>query len=179
MRMYFIALVFPEPVDAQVKKLKLQMRDRFNAKAALRSPAHITIIPPWWMDPLLEALLKNSLSGLARSSGSFDIDLKGFSSFPPKTLFIKVDKTEELQALYNKVNSYFKDLPGFGMKFDDRPFHPHVTIATRDLTKAAYKEAWALLERKQFQAQWRCDAISLLRLEEHGWDVVETIVFGQ
>ncbi len=54
MEMYFIALVAPEDINQQLLKWKIWMLEKYQCEAALRSPAHITLIPPFWMKPELE-----------------------------------------------------------------------------------------------------------------------------
>lgn len=45
--LYFIALVLPSPLYEEVTRLKEYFRDRYNSKAALRSPPHITLHMPF------------------------------------------------------------------------------------------------------------------------------------
>ena len=49
MRMYFIAIVLPDELNKKVLKWKNFMHDKFGCKVGLKSPAHITFIPPFWM----------------------------------------------------------------------------------------------------------------------------------
>ena len=61
--MYFIALVLPTEINDEILKWKLFMKDHFNCLVALRSPAHITLVPPFWMNDDLE----NKLEGCDQS----------------------------------------------------------------------------------------------------------------
>ena len=49
MNMYFIALVASDEINQQVLKWKLMMKEKYKCEVALKSPAHITLIPPVWM----------------------------------------------------------------------------------------------------------------------------------
>ena len=49
MNMYFIALVAPEEINTPILKWKTWFRDNFGCTVALKSPAHITLIPPFRM----------------------------------------------------------------------------------------------------------------------------------
>ena len=62
MNMYFIALVAPEDINKQVLKWKHWMKERYRCEVALRSPAHITLVPPFWMKPDLENKLARSIT---------------------------------------------------------------------------------------------------------------------
>lgn len=178
MRMYFIALVVPEELNRLVLVFKEYMREHYGCKAALRSPAHITIIPPFWMDEELEVHLAEKINEVAKDLDPFFLQHNGFSSFPSKTIFIGVKSNALLDQLHKEVNSFFRSHPDFRMKFDDRPFHPHVTVATRDLTKRSYQEAWQYFKEKKFQKEWMCSSISLLALSETGWETLHVSQFG-
>ncbi|HEY6506286.1 MAG TPA: hypothetical protein VIZ28_20055, partial [Chitinophagaceae bacterium] len=45
-KMYYVALLCSPETDGKVQQFKYWMRERFGCTAALRSPAHITLIPP-------------------------------------------------------------------------------------------------------------------------------------
>jgi 2'-5' RNA ligase len=177
MRMYFIALVLPEELNIQVKAMKEYMREMYGCKVALRSPAHITLIPPFWMDESLQEMLSASLDEVAERFGDFSIEQNGFSCFSQKTIFIASAPNDSLSRLHKNVNDFFREQAAFPMKFDDRPFHPHVTIATRDLTKKAYQEAWAHFKNKKFTKTWSCTGLSLLQLGDNGWRIIHNSPF--
>jgi 2'-5' RNA ligase len=46
-QLYFIALIPPEPFFSEVLGLKNEVKDRFNSKAALNSPPHVTLHMPF------------------------------------------------------------------------------------------------------------------------------------
>src|SRR5678815_1695710 len=89
-RMYFIALVAPGGINRQVLKWKQFMQDHFGCSVALRSPAHITLIPPFWMDDALEKDLGATISGFSKQQTGFEIGLKDFSAFKPRVIYIDV-----------------------------------------------------------------------------------------
>ena len=58
MQMYFNALVLPEQLDKKILTYKSWMADKYNCKVGLKSPAHITIVPPF-----LDGRRKGSAAG--------------------------------------------------------------------------------------------------------------------
>ena len=59
--MYYLAIVCPDELNKKILSFKLWMQEKFDCKVALKSPAHITLIPPFWFaaeeeDILLQAL---------------------------------------------------------------------------------------------------------------------------
>lgn len=175
--MYFIALVTPEEINKQVLKWKQLMFDRFNCSVALRSPAHITLIPPFWMNPELEAELQESIRSFADSQNAFEIELQNLSFFKPSVIFVEVIKNDKLLQLHENLTSCLIDKDHFHIKKDERPFHPHITIAARDLQKKAFYEAREIFKDKKYYARWQAGSISILRHNKKNWDVVATSQF--
>jgi len=177
MNMYFIAIVAPEEIDQQVLKWKSFFKERYECSVALKSPAHITIIPPFWMNDELENDLINSISEFSIAKTKFEITLKNFAAFKPKVIFVDVVKSEALNGLYQSFADFIFSQNKFPIKKEDRPFHPHVTLATRDLYKKAFQEAWEIFSTKKHEALWIVSGLSLLRHNQKKWDVIFTSQF--
>lgn len=177
MNMYYLALVAPEEINRQVLQWKNWMRDQHKCVAALKSPAHITLIPPFWMSSDLEKKLFNQLDSFAQKQQSFHIELLNFSSFKPKVIFVAVVPNKVLNSLKIVIENYFVKTELFPIRKDERSFHPHITIATRDLYKKSFNEAWNFFEKKEFDAGWKADNISILRHNKKNWDVIYTSQF--
>src|SRR4030095_15455767 len=174
MNMYFIAIVAPEEINQRVLKWKNYFKDNFECTVALKSPAHITLIPPFWMQEDLENDLVNSIKDFSITKNKFEISLKDFAAFKPKVIFVDVVKSEILTGLYQSITDYIFTVNKFTIKRDDRPFHPHITLATRDLHKKAFQEAWEIFSKKKYEATWTVNGISLLRHNKKNWDVIFT-----
>ena len=174
MNMYFVALVAPKEIDQQVLKWKNYFKEHFKCIVALKSPAHITIIPPFWMNEELENDLINSIREFSVTKTKFEITLQNFAVFQPKVIFVDVVKSEVLNGLYRSFADFILGQNKFPVKKDDRPFHPHVTLATRDLYKKAFHEAWEVFSVKKYETAWLVNGISLLRHNKKNWDVIST-----
>jgi 2'-5' RNA ligase len=175
--MYFIALVLSTEINEEILKWKLFMKDHFNCLVALRSPAHITLIPPFWMSDSLEDTLENSIGQFSQHTVPFVVHLKNFASFKPRVIYVDVLSNPNLQTLYAELSEYLIAQALFPIKRDDRPFHPHVTIATRDLHKRAFHEAWERFKDKDYEALCTITGVSLLKHNKKNWDVVFTSQF--
>jgi 2'-5' RNA ligase len=176
-RMYFIAHVLPDELNRKIHKLKLRMKDKFGCLTGLKSPAHITLVPPFWMNPDLETRLRQGIDDLAAKHSPFTITTPGFNCFRPKTIFIEPGLPAELERLKSASDRFILEHPEFNAETDERKFHPHITIATRDLQKKDFAEAWAWFENKNFEASWQLETISLLCHNKKNWDVVHTSQF--
>ena len=172
--MYFVALVAPEQIDRQVLKWKNFFKENYGCTVALKSPAHITVIPPFWMSEDLEYDLINSITEFSINKNKFEIVLKDFAAFIPRVIYADVMKNEILAELHKSLNEFIYSQNKFPVKKEERPFHPHVTLAARDLYKKAFHEAWEIFSRKKYEALWPVNGISLLRHNKKNWDVIFT-----
>ena len=172
MNMYYIAILAPEEINSQVLKWKSYFKEKYNCSAALKSPAHITLIPPFWMKPEIEPDLMNAICEFSQSTVSFEIHLKDFSAFKPKVIFVDITNNEKLEKLHDSFNRFIISKNKFPIKKEERPFHPHITLATRDLYKKAFFEAWEKFSLIRFEAVWQVAGISLLKHNKNNWEVI-------
>ncbi len=177
MKMYFTAIVLPEALNEKILKYKNRMLEKYGCRVALKSPAHITLLPPFWMNEEMEKTLIDDLHTFSHTE-PFQVATNDFSSFPPRTIFIDVQPNKQLSQLKQSSDNFF-GMKDYGVKIDTRPFHPHITIATRDLHKKDYREAWEYFREKKFHAEWMVPAISLLKHNGSQWDVLHTVPFKE
>lgn len=171
---YFIAIVPPEPSYTETLDTKLYFRTMYNSKAALNSPPHITLHMPFFWKEKKEDLLKEKLNAFAGEASPFQIDLSGFGSFPPRVIFIKVATNPYLFALQSALQQFCKrELQLFNSDYKDMPFHPHLTVAFRDLKKEKFKEAWAEFENKSFDHSFPCSTFTLLKHDGKVWNTFQ------
>ncbi|HET9746407.1 MAG TPA: 2'-5' RNA ligase family protein [Chitinophagaceae bacterium] len=174
MNMYFVALVAPAEINRDVLKWKNFFKEKYQCIVALKSPAHITLIPPFWMKEELEADLIRSIEEFSHSKKPFPVDLKDFGAFKPTVIYVGVVKNEVLNDLSSSFTEFILSQDKFPVKKEDRPFYPHVTLAARDLYKKAFYEAWEVFAVKKYEAAWFVNGISLLRHNKKNWDVIFT-----
>lgn len=175
MQMYFIAMVLPGDLDKKVQKWKELMHEKYGCTVGLRSPAHITLIPPFWMNEEKEQQLIADVDVISSFVQPFTISINNFSAFKPGTIFADVVVDEVLTELKAAVDDFFSKRD-HRVKIDTRPFHPHITIATRDLHKKDFNDAWPLFETKKFKAGWEANGLSVLRHNRTCWEVIHTSI---
>ena len=174
--MYFIAVVLPAELDKKVRKWKELMHEKYGCSVGLRSPAHITLVPPFWMDEEKEQQLIADVDMISSAVKPFTVAINNFSAFKPRTIFVDVRVDETLRSLKETVDTFFATAE-YKVKIDDRPFHPHITIATRDLHKKAFQDAWPIFENKKFKTEWEANGLSVLRHNRTNWEVIHTSMF--
>jgi 2'-5' RNA ligase len=174
---YFVAVVPPKPLYNEVQHLKEQVNIEFGSKAALRSPPHITIIPPFWWEQDSEGEVYPVLSGEAAKWESFRIQLKGFDCFKPRVIFIRNEPSADLTSLQQVIATSFQ--AQLGIKKEERPFHPHMTIAFKDLSRDKFKVAWEVFQKKEFNREWFVNGICLMQHREKRWEVGQVFAFSK
>jgi 2'-5' RNA ligase len=176
---YFIALLPPEPIKTEVTRIKEYCRDRYQTKAALRSPPHITFHPPFsWESNRLDQL-KQSLTQFASAQPQVTVDLDGFATFPHQVIFIEVERSPELLALHTKLAQHLQENLGLvDPKAKTRPFKPHMTIAFRDLGKAEFKSAWAEFQTRSLSYDFLADTLTLLVHDGRQWQIEQSFPFA-
>lgn len=169
---YFIAIVPPSPVYDEALEQKQYFKDHYQSKASLNSPPHITLHMPFRWREDKEAELVQQLSQFTSNIQPFNITLDNFSSFPPRVIFINVIKTPELEHLYVELKRFCKrELNLFNADYKEQPFHPHLTLAFRDLKKPNYQRAWDEFEQKKYKADFPAKNIALLKHDGKTWQV--------
>ena len=168
---YFIAIVPPEPILLNITAIKTELFESYGSKGALRSPAHITLHMPFsWDDEKEEKLITNLES--FQFNNNIEIELNNYSCFEPRVIFISVSENEQLNELQKKLVQHCKkSLQLFNQDDDMRGFHPHVTVAFRDLKKPIFYKIWEVYKNKNFEAQFLCHHICLMKHVNDKWEV--------
>lgn len=169
--LYFLALIPGEPIKAEVMAFKKEVEVKFNSKAALRSPPHITLHMPFKWKTAKEDELVEKLSGFRFDQYPLTVDLDGFDFFEPRVVFVNVIKNEPLTKLQKELNAYIRrHLKIFNADYKDRGFHPHMTIAFRDLKKSVFPEAKACYEHRAYVRSFEVSDFCLLKHDGRQWE---------
>ncbi len=174
---YFIAIVPPEPVLSSIQEVKQRILEDYGTKGALRSPGHITLHMPFSWEEEKEEKLVTELSAF-RHKHSFEVQLKDYDCFEPRVVFINVVESAPLAALQQSLVKHVKQkLQLFNQSDDMRGFHPHVTVAFRDLKKPVFYKLWERHQHESFEADFECTSFCLLKHNNQRWDVYREFKF--
>lgn len=172
LKLYFLAFIPPSTIYDEALKLKQSFQEKYNSKAALNSPPHITLHMPFRWNEQKEKELVQGLEHFVKRFDPIKVCLDNFSSFPPRVIFINVVKSEILNNFQKKIERFCKtELNLFNANYKEDPYHPHLTLAFRDLKKSAYKAAWEEFKSKEFKAEFMADKLSLLKHDGRSWNV--------
>lgn len=174
---YFIAILPPNELLNEAESIKEDFVVNYNSKGAKNSPAHITLHMPFLWKELNEQKLIIALSDLQQKNTPFKIQLNHFSCFDDRVIFIDVKMSDTLIQLQKQVVNCMKHLFIFNQAEDKRGFHPHITVAFRDLKKEQFAKAWNIYKEKIFDRSFNCSSFSLLRHENKLWEEIHTFKF--
>lgn len=163
--LYFIAIEPHPELIADIKKIQLDFAERFQSVKAFRSFPHITLIPPFSLDDTQESACIQEFQKIKIGLQSFVVNLKGFGSFPKQNgsvVFIRPLYQPNLLLLREK----FK---GFSTSIFLPDYHPHLTVAFRDLSFENYQKAWEEYQNKAFSASFSVQEVGLYKHIEGKW----------
>lgn len=173
---FFIALVPPPEIQAAVNDIKQYFAEHYGSRKAFNSPPHITLQAPFeWSDEQGE--LPEGLRQFAMERVGGAIALRNFGAFPPKVVYVDVAQTPYIMALQQDLATFMDSTYGV----TDRRytnFCPHMTVAFRDLTQAAFHQAWPEFSQKPFKADFTAEALTLLRHDGQCWQIYQNYPFS-
>lgn len=173
---YFLAIVIPAPLFEKVEAVKQQLFDEHELKGALRSPAHITLHRPFeWKEEKENELIKKLET--FNYNKEVKIELNNFSFFEPRVIYVNVAPSEALTVLHDSLTKFAKkEMRLFNEADDLRGFHPHVTVASRDLKKAKFYELQEEFQIKKLSGTFKCNDFCLLKLDQK-WQILKRFSF--
>jgi 2'-5' RNA ligase len=170
-RKFFIALLPPDSILNEVREIQLDLCDRYGIKASLKTPPHITLMPPIEMSMDLLEPLQMELAKFAKLRSSFGITLSGFAAFPPRVIYVDVAPNPILQNLYIDITSTLANKFGIVDPYASRPFVPHMTVGFRDFTPEIFDLIWSEFSDRQIYLEFKAIDMTLLEYEEQKWNI--------
>jgi 2'-5' RNA ligase len=174
--LYFIALIPHDAVSAEVTAFKNDFALNYSSSGALKSMPHITLKAPFKSKEKHHQALLKWFGGIRPNVEPFIVELQDFGSFDNKdnpVIYVKPIMTPKLEQLQKAILSGFEHAyPDVAIGYTERNFHPHMTIAFRDLTAAQYARAIDVYQHKKYSASFRADRFFLLQQVEKKWVVV-------
>ena len=104
---YFLAIMPPTEIEQRIYSLKQKVAEKFNSKAALRSPAHITLHMPFLWKEAKEVRLVDKLVQATKLK-NFNLLLDGFAAFPPRTIYVKNEHFQPLIDFQKQLSMFCK-----------------------------------------------------------------------
>ena len=178
--LYYLALIPPPPLQHEVRQIQEHIRDEFGSKASLKSPPHITVHMPFRLRSRKENILLDTVEGIAATTSPFIINLDDFNHFGSRVVYLDVVSTKCLHQLYQDTASVMrKTFHLTNADYKNRGYHPHVTIAFRDLNQERFQQIWTHYSNSTFQRQFEATGMSILKHNGQCWNVLTTCQFNE
>lgn len=170
-QLFFLAYVIEEPFQSLITEMKTQAKEKFDSSHALNSPAHITLLPPFFYDkPKLYTVVKE-IEEIVIGFKSFELNINGIGKFGKRVIFVSIEENQNLDKIYFELIAKYAYL--YSDKKNDQKFHPHITIAFKDLRIEYFNSAWEYFSSKQVKGTVNVNELSLLIYQNKKWEIAE------
>lgn len=176
-KLYFLALLPPDDLKKEIKKLKEDFAQKYHCYRALRLPAHITLVPPFRITEEREPVLVKTLTCFCDNFSEIKIVLEDFGAFPPGVIFIEVKNPESIRPFRNQLLGSMSIVLENANSAAKRQFQPHITLATRDLKKEDFYRAWEVFKNKSFNIHFLVSGLTLFKHNGKEWEELHTFPF--
>ncbi len=171
MKKYFLAIVPGGEIQKAATALKLEIKERFNVKYALKSPAHVTLKMPFSYNETKESILLGKLSAFVASRESFEIQVKETDTFGRRVIFWSIESGSKLFELQEDLKLFCKKELNLVDELSDRNYHPHMTIAFKDLKEKNFEEVLELVKENEINTDYTVNHLAILKRNEGRWEV--------
>lgn len=172
---HFLGVLIPEDLTLTLEDCRRYMNEAYGCKSGYGTPIHVTLVLPFHLPEeyttadLVYAIQKEVLPEAAQLK--FDAHIDNFDAFGDRTIFAKVIRDEKWTALRDIVlAAVLKAAPGCTKK-DQRPFHPHLTVANRDIPAGVSKDALEVMNELNLVEDFPVDNITIFERKGGKWEV--------
>lgn len=168
---YFLAIVPEGEFQDQVTRLKLDIREKFQSKYALKSPAHVTVKMPFGYNEAKESQLIAMLEGFMGRYNQMSLKIKGVKTFGNRVIYLGVDADKDLFDFQSELKTFCKKELNLVDELSDRNYHPHMTIAFKDIKKTQFQDIFQFAANDNLKKDMLVKKIFLLKKLEGKWVV--------
>jgi 2'-5' RNA ligase len=174
--LYFIATIPPKEICDEIEIFKRDFAERFGAKEALKNVAHITMKAPFKLPAGQYDYLLQWFDNLSIEESPFGLRLKDFGCFIDNlVIFIKPEPNILLTTLQKSIiRQFVSAFPNIKVSRLELTFHPHITVAYRDLTAGKFADAWSEYRNKKYAASYTMNEFCLLQHNGKKWNIIRT-----
>lgn len=168
--LYFLAVIPPKPILGECQAHKDHFFEKYNSRASLNSPPHVTVHMPFKLKESKEDQLIAEVGKTLTNVGSFQLQLNGFDHFGQRVIYVKVEDSEPLLNLFLEIRKMMKtNFNIFNADYKNRGFNPHITLAFRDLKRESFKQAWPEFENVVYKKAFEVKNLTLLKHDGKKW----------
>ena len=164
--LYFVAVLPDEESAEAFRSLQEEMCALFDVCRALRTPPHLTIVPPFKAHSSKEPKFEKALREILFEP--FEMRISGFSRFGRRVIFVQPEQSVPLAELHERAANAFSK---WHQPETGKPFNPHFTIGYRDL-EPVFRSAWPHFREKTTPDHIRIEKMVLFKHVDRRWQVL-------
>jgi 2'-5' RNA ligase len=167
--LFFIAIIPPGNIEGELMDFKKYAARHFSTKKALNSPGHVTLQAPFKYEERAISDVLLPLYELAEDLKPFYLTFNGLDHFDKRVLFVDVENSPELIEMQQRVSARIAEI--LDLPTEKRKFHPHATVAFRDLTRENFNKAWTHFKSIDYLRVFEVKDFYLLQHDGKRWEV--------
>lgn len=144
--------------------------EKYSCKIASRSPAHITIIPPFKDNSgALILSIKHLMDQITANYNQFSVRATGWRHFSKRTIYLGCELSATLNKIYNDINNAFNEAYYID---NSKDFVPHITIANRDINPDQFNDIWLLISKQTVPDLIAINKLAILQYNGQNWNII-------
>lgn len=176
-RLYFLGLLPDDVTESKVRQLKEHFSKKYGAVHALKSPVHLTLQKPIKRTIAFEPGIKLFMEKFVIPRKSFSVSYSGFGCFDQRVVYVNLQASSELVNLYESLREELLASQIISSREVAPVFHPHFTIAHRDINPDVFNEAWNEFSNMEFEGTVEFKSISILKHNFKLWEPIQTCFY--
>ena len=164
--LYYIGLVPDEALSALSVNYKNHAEELFASIAAKKSPAHITLVPPFKATAEQLEQINLKLGEIAADNDKLELNVIGWNHFKERTIYMAIEATPALKNIFNLV---FDQMADIVKPRGEKKFIPHISIINRDLPEGQFSVAFNFFNTLELPSACTCGKLVLFSLVNGKW----------
>lgn len=177
--LYFIGILPPPGLSARITAVKQHFTNQYNSSKALKVMPHITVKAPFTIDETEVEKMTKWFNELSIQHPPFQIQLEGFGAFdrkPNPVIYIKPLESPLLNDIQKTLLESFRIcFPEQIIMHPEWHYHPHITVAYRDLTYENFEAAWREVQQQPFEGAFEVEALYLFMHNRRQWNLFDSL----
>lgn len=167
-----VALIPPKKLVERLEEVREEFATNYKCKAALKTPVHLTLVPPFQLEPDKEEELVTALKA-GEELDRFAVELKDYGYFlENEVLFVSVAPSVRLSVLQQAVKNWVHEGFEVSEKYHNHEeYHPHITIGRKDIPKGRFADAVKEYSELKFAAKFENKAFYLWKHNGKEWEI--------
>ncbi|MBP9742104.1 MAG: 2'-5' RNA ligase family protein [Burkholderiales bacterium] len=168
LELYYIALIPPEAIQDEVHEFQHIAAVKFETEVTIKSPAHITIVPPFSLHiDEVKPMINNINILLKRNYSPIEVSVTRFYHFDHRNIILEVHKGREIERLFNDLMLVTEGATHHHNNV--AKFIPHITIANRDLSPEVFDKAYDYFNHISYGRDFICETIIVFHFKDGKW----------